>query len=346
MTDVIVISVDDLTYWAGPNSIFSGQIHAPNIQRLAAEGISFSNAYTPEAICNPARTSFFTGLTPNQTGIHSNDQVWYETIEAGTTLPAQFLAAGYDVGGYGKLMHSIALPSDVADDMFSDYVGKTGFDGGGVIGPLPPEVGEEQLADHVTIDNAIGFLRDHTGSDPFMLNVGLVKPHLNWTVPQEYFDLYPLDEIEVPGLVGDDMTNVPAFIRDQLVDSRGHPVPNSVEQAKVFLQGYFASLSYADAQIGRLFDELDATGRWDSTTIVLWSDHGYHLGDRGNLWGKFTLWEEATKVPLIFKLPDGAQGGRVVDDVVNLVDVYPTLTDLAGIDTPDGLSGDSLKSFV
>ncbi|MGL6210084.1 MAG: sulfatase-like hydrolase/transferase, partial [Paracoccaceae bacterium] len=274
MSDVIVISVDDLTYWAGPNSIFSGQIKAPNIQRLAAEGVSFSNAYTPEAICNAARASFWSGLTPDQTSIHSNDQVWYETIDPSTTLSARFLQAGYDVGGYGKLTHSFLLPTSVSSQMYSDFGGKVGFDGTSIVGPLPPGVTEQQMSDHITIDKAIGFLRGHNPSDPFMLNVGLVKPHLNWVVPQEYFDLYPLDEIEVPGLVGDDMSNVPAFIRDQLVDSRGHAVPGSILEAKKFLQGYFASLTYADAQIGRLFDELDATGRWDTTSIVLWSDHG------------------------------------------------------------------------
>lgn len=346
MNDVIVIAVDDLTYWAEPNSIFSSQIHAPNIKRLAGEGVSFSNAYTPEAICNAARTSFYTGLTPSQTGVHANDQVWYEAINPATTLTARFLQAGYDVGGFGKLTHSYDLPTDVAAAMYSEFGGKVGFDGTGTYGPLPPGVTEDQLSDHITIDRAISFLQDHDPSDPFMLNVGLVKPHLGWVVPQEYFDLYPLDEIEVPGLVGDDMSNVPAFIRDQLVDSRGHAVPNSVEQARLFLQGYFASLSYADAQIGRLFAELEATDSWDSTTIMLWSDHGYHLGDRDNLWGKFTLWEEATKVPFVIKLPEGENGGLVVDDVVNLVDAYPTLLDLAGLAIPQGLAGDSLKSLL
>ncbi len=346
MQDMIVIAVDDLTYWAGPNTIFSSQIIAPNIQRLAAEGVSFSNAYTPEAICNPARTSFWSGLSPNKTGIHANDQVWFENIDPSTTLSARFLQAGYDVGGFGKLTHSYDLPVSVWQNMYSEFGGKVGFDGTGTVGPLPPGVTEAQLSDHITIDRAINFLDNHDPSDPFMLNIGLVKPHLGWIVPQEYFDLYPLDQIVVPGLVGDNMANVPAFIRDQLVDSRGHPVPDSVERAKEFLQGYFASLSYADAQIGRLFDELDATGRWDTTTILLWSDHGYHLGDRDNLWGKFTLWEEATKVPFVFKLPDSAHGGRVVDDVVNLVDAYPTLLDLAGLNIPSGLSGDSLKSLL
>ena len=346
MSDMIVIAVDDLTYWAGPNTIFSSQIIAPNIQRLATEGVSFSNAYTPEAICNPARASFWSGLSPNKTGIHANDQVWYENIDPTTTLTARFLQAGYDVGGFGKLTHSIDLPPSVWQGMYSEFGGKVGFDATNTYGPLPPGVTESQMSDHITIDRAISFLDNHDPSDPFMLNIGLVKPHLGWVVPQEYFDLYPLEQIVVPGLVGDDMSNVPAFIRDQLVNSRGHTVPDSVARAKEFLQGYFASLSYADAQIGRLFDELDATGRWDTTTIMLWSDHGYHLGDRDNLWGKFTLWEEATKVPFVFKLPDSAHGGRIVDDVVNLVDAYPTLLDLAGLNIPPGLSGDSLKSLL
>ena len=348
MANTIVISVDDLTYWAGPQTLYSDQVRAPNIQRLTDMGVSFTNAYTSEAICNPARTSFFSGLTPNITGVHVNNQAWYEHVSPADTLTAHFLRAGYDVAGFGKLLHTQDLPEDIHRQMYSHFAPVSGFQNGasGFVQPLPGDVSEESMADHVSIDRAIAFLEGQDADTPFMLNVGLVKPHLNWVVPQEYFDLYPLDTIVVPGLVGDDMSNVPAFIRDQLEDSRGHPTPDNVLQAKKFMQGYLASLSYADAQIGRLLAALDAAGSFDDTTIMLWSDHGYHLGDRDNLWGKFTLWEEATKVPFVIKLPGNAQAGAVVDDVVNLVDAMPTLLDLAGLDIPDGLSGDSLVPLL
>ncbi|NUB46496.1 sulfatase-like hydrolase/transferase, partial [Fertoebacter nigrum] len=350
MANTVIISVDDLTYWVGAHTLYSAQVKAPNIQRLADMGVSFTNAYTPEAICNPARTSFFSGQTPNVTGVHANDQAWHEHVAPAATLAAHFLRAGHDVAGFGKLLHTLDLPEDVYSQMFSHYAPVSGYQGGApatsFVQPLPPGVAETALADHVTISRAIDFLQNHDGDAPFLLNVGLVKPHLNWVVPKAYFDLYPLSQIVVPGLVGDDMSQVPAFIRDQLVDSRGHPTPDSVIGAKLFMQGYLASLSYADAQIGRLFAALDAAGSFDDTTIMLWSDHGYHLGDRDNLWGKFTLWEEATKVPFVIKLPGNAQAGAVVDDVVSLVDAMPTLLDLAGLDIPDGLSGDSLVPLL
>jgi arylsulfatase A-like enzyme/Ca2+-binding RTX toxin-like protein len=348
VTGFLILSVDDLTYWAGQQTLFSSGIHAPNIRRLAEAGVSFTNAYTPEAICNPARTSFWSGKTPIVTGVHANDQAWHESVPPSETLMAHFLRAGFDVAGYGKLLHSLALQDDIAGQMFSHYAPVTGLrtHDGKTIGLLPETVPGMDMADHVTVDAALAFLRAQDADRPFMLNVGLIKPHLPWIVPKEFFDLYPLHSIAVPGLVGDDMSGVPAFIRDQLIDSRGHATPNNVKQAKIFLQGYLASLSYADAQIGRLLAELDASGRFEGTTILLWSDHGYHLGDRDNLWGKFTLWEEATKVPFVFKLPGNAQAGRVVDDVVNLVDAFPTLLDLANIAQPDDLSGNSLLPLL
>ena len=263
MTNLIVLGVDDLTYWVGANTLFSGQLHAPNLQRLADSGVNFTNAYTPEAICNPARTSFFSGQTPDVTGVHANDQAWYEYVDPSDTLPAAFLAAGYEVGGYGKLMHGPELPPTITDQMYSEYVPLSGYENEApkAIQPLPEGVDEDDLADHRTIDAAIDFLNAQGDGVPFMLNVGMVKPHLSWVVPQEYYDLYPLEDIEVPGLVGDDLSNVPAFIRDQLVDSRGHPRPHTEENAKLFMQGYMASISCADAQIGRLFDALGVQSR-------------------------------------------------------------------------------------
>jgi len=350
MTNLVIVSVDDLAYWIGSSSVFSGGVHAPNLQKLAASGITFSNAYTPEPLCNAARTSFFTGLSPNVTGVHSNTQSWLDQVAPASTLPAIFKQHGYDSAGFGKVLHNFTLPASAVQAMFTHYAPVSGYQGGApatsFLQPLPAGVREQQLTDHVTIDQAIAFLDARNPSKPFVLNVGLVKPHLDWIVPQEYFDLYPLEHIQVPGLVGDDMSGVPAFIRDQLVDSRGHATPNDVHQAKLFVQGYLASVSYADAQLGRLLDKLAAAGLYDDSVITFWSDNGYHLGDRANSWGKFTLWEEAAKVPLIVKLAGNERAGTILDDVVNLVDAMPTLLGLAGLTVPPGLSGDSLVPLL
>ncbi len=230
--------------------------------------------------------------------------------------------------------------------MFSEYLPLSGYFHGApateYVQPLPPELTEEDMADPIAVDAALAFLGSLEGGEDFMLNLGLVKPHTSWVVPQEYFDLYPLDQIVVPGLEGEDVSGIPAFILDQI--PRGTPA--SADDARLWMQGYLASVSHADAQLGRLLDELEASGQFDNTNIVLWSDHGYHFGDHNGLWHKFTLWEEATRAPLVIKTAGNMNAGAVVDDVVSLVDIYPTLCDLAGLPRPDHLEGDSLLPLV
>ncbi|WP_146348173.1 sulfatase-like hydrolase/transferase [Phaeobacter marinintestinus] len=347
MSKIIVISVDDLAQWAGPSSAYSSQVLTPNIDRLLDAGVNFSNAYTPEAICNAARTATLSGLMPHNTGVHSNLQHWADHVTPEQTWPAVFLAEGYEVGGFGKLLHDNQIAPSLVQVMFSDYQRFEGYKNGhpatSLAQPLPDTLDESDMADTITIDYAIEFLEEN-GGDDFLLNVGLFKPHLSWVVPQKYFDLYPIEDIVVPGLDGDDLSGVPAFILDQLPE-RG-TVPETIETAKEFMQGYLASVSYVDAQLGRLLDALEEDGLFDDTNIVLFSDHGFHLGDHDNTWGKFTLWEEAAKVPLIIKAAGNVNGGTQVDDIVNLVDVYPTIAEMAGLTPPDNLDGDSLLSLV
>ncbi len=347
MTKMIVISVDDLAQWAGPASAYAAQVQTPNIDRLLATGVNFTNAYTPEAICNAARTATLSGMMSHNTGVHSNTQAWEDYVHPDQTWPAMFLQAGYDVGGFGKILHDKSIPDHLVARMFSDYHMLDGYTAGhpatSLAQPLPDVLSEADMADTITVDHALAFLDAH-GDGDFLLNVGLFKPHLSWVVPQEYFDLYPIEDIIVPGLDGDDLSDVPAFILDQL-PSRG-TVPETIEKAKEFMQGYLASVSYVDAQIGRLLDGLEQGGLFDDTNIVLWSDHGFHLGDHDNTWGKFTLWEEAARVPLIIKTAGNENAGAQVDEVVNLVDLFPTLADMAGLTPPDHLDGQSLMPLV
>lgn len=344
--NVVVISIDDLAQWAAPGSNLYGQVQTPNIDRLVGDGVTFTNAYTPVAICNPARTSTFSGLMPNTTGVHFNKQDWVDFVEPEDTYPGHFFDAGYQVGGFGKLFHHVS--PDVASEMFTEYVGVSGYHSGAPASqpaqPLPDGLDESDMTDTITVDAAISYLQTLSDSAPFMMNLGLIKPHTDWVVPQEYFDLYPIDQIEVPGLVDDDLSDVPAFIVDQL-PGRGK-TPNSVDEAKAFMQGYLASVSYVDAQIGRFLDSLEAADKYDDTHIVLWSDHGFHLGDHDDTWGKFTLWEEATKVPLVVKTAGNHNAGNEVDDIVNLIDVFPTLGALTGVEMPDHLEGDSLLPLI
>lgn len=344
--NVVIIAIDDLAQWVAPGSNLYGQVKTPNMDRLVGDGVTFTNAYTPVAICNPARTSVLSGQMPDTTGVHFNRQNWEDYVSPQDTWPAHFLEAGYDVSSFGKLFHLVN--QNTVDQLFTEYQPLSGYYNGApateYVQPLPDELTEADMADTIAVDAAIDYLDRMSGDTPFMMNVGLVKPHVNWVVPQEYFDLHPIEDIVVPGLDGDDLSDVPDFIVEQL-PSRGKS-PTSVQEAKEFMQGYLASVSYADAQIGRFLDALEAAGQYDDTHIVLWSDHGYHLGDHDDTWGKFTLWEEATKVPLVIKAAGNANAGTEVDDVVNLIDIFPTICDLTGRPQPDHLEGDSLMSLV
>ena len=346
MQNTVVISIDDLAQWIAPGGDLYGQVKTPNIDRLMSDSVTFSNAFTPVALCNPARTSVLSGQMPDTTGVHTNGQRWFEYVDPSETWMAQFLDAGATVGSFGKVFHG-NMPASVSNQLFSDYLPLTGYFSGApateYVQPLPPELSEEDLSDEIAVDAAIDFLDGLGPNEEFMLNVGIVKPHTSWVVPQEYFDMYPLEDIVVPGLVGDDLSDVPAFILEQIPQGQ---TPATAEDAKLWMQGYLASVSYADYQIGRLLDEMQANGQYDDTNIVLWSDHGYHLGDHDGVWHKFTLWEEATRAPLVIKGAGNPNAGAVVDDVVSLVDIYPTLTDLAGLPAPAHLEGDSLAPLV
>ena len=346
MATTIVISIDDLAQWIAPGGDLFGQVRTPNIDRIMGSGVTFANTFAAEALCNPSRTATMSGMMPDTTGVHSNGQAWYQHVEPGQTWMAQFLDAGATVGVFGKVFHG-NMPASVANAITSENLPLSGYYSGApataYVQPLPPGLTEDDLADEIAMDAALDFLAARAPGEDVMLNVGLVKPHTSWVVPQAYFDLYPLDEVVVPGLVGEDMSDVPAFIREQLPHG---PLPATADDARLWMQGYMASVSYADVQVGRLLDRLDATGNFDDSNIILWSDHGYHLGDHDGNWHKFTLWEEATRAPLVIKPAGNANAGTFVDDIVSLIDIYPTLTDLAGLPRPAHLEGDSLMPLV
>ena len=205
--------------------------------------------------------------------------------------------------------------------------------------------GDLKFRDYKNTSSAINFLNDFDGavSQNFFLGVGIYKPHTDWVVPKEYFDLYPLSEIKLPTFIEDDLSDVPVFMKD-LVNNFHDQVLAADKWAEI-VQGYLASVSFADAMIGRVLDALKDNGLEDDTTIVLWSDHGYHLGDKEK-WHKFTLWEEAARAPLIIVDPEVGEAGQKVDQVVELLDIFPTVLDLAGVAPASWAEGDSLVSLM
>lgn len=365
--DILFIAVDDLNDWVGPLGGHS-QAKTPNIDLLAARGMTFANAHTPATQCNPARTALLTGMPPHTTGVYDNNADWRneKAFEGVSTLPRFFRDNGYATFGGGKIFHAHTF-SPVG---FIGYNDQQAWDG------FYPSL-ERQLAEEIrpmnyplnendvmplfdwgpvaADDRAMGdgqvveYIADKLTIDmdgPRFLAAGIFRPHLPWYVPQHYFDLHPLEEIRLPEVIENDLADVPPMGNREVMSSRemhGWVVDSGTWAEGV--QGYLASMSFADAMVGRLIDELDRSDRAENTIIILWADHGFHLGEKGR-WRKMTLWERSTHTPLIIVAPGVTQAGSRSDEAVSLMDIYPTLTELAALDLPAHVSGQSLVPLL
>ena len=347
MKNVLFLSIDDLNDWTNGLKGYSGRVYTPNLDKLMDSGVTFSNAYSQVAICNPSRTSVLTGKSPLKTQVFNNQTDWEATVDPSETIFGVMKANGYESIGTGKLFHSGA--SDSAEEvMFDDYQylgsDKTGINLDGK--PVGAYNGTAPLTDENRAEYVANYLKDYTPdpNKPLFLSAGFLQPHTDWVVPQKYFDLYPLDSIEVDA-VPNDIADIPQFA----LDNAGQTLPWSQDDVpdlltwKKLIQGYLASISYMDDQVGKVVDALDNSAIADNTSVVLWSDHGYHLGDK-DFWHKFTLWDNAAKAPLIIRDPDLKAPGKVIDDVVELADIFPTVLDLTDVSAA-GLELDG-KSLV
>jgi arylsulfatase A-like enzyme len=365
--DVLFIAVDDLNDWVG---YLGGhpQTLTPNIDRLAARGMAFMNAHSPSALCNPTRTALLTGLRPSTSGIYGNAPDWrtVELFESITTLPKHFRDNGYRTYGAGKIFHAHTF----APGGFAGFNDTSAWDDfyPALDRQLPDEVGPPARPANrnpvartfdwsavVTDDAAMGDgqvvswvgrqLTSDTGMPRFVA-AGIYRPHLPWYVPQKYLDLHPLDRVELPPVRADDLNDVPEIARPGEADAVAvHEWITAEGRWREGVQAYLASVSFADAMVGRLLDALDASGRADNTIIVLWGDHGYHLGEKGR-WHKSTLWEESTHVPLIVVAPGVTTPGSRTSRPVSLMDLYPTLAELAGLEIPQHVEGRSLVPLL
>jgi arylsulfatase A-like enzyme len=346
-------------------------VQTPNIDRLARRGALFSNAHCAAPLCNPSRTALLTGLRPSTTGIYDNEQ-WLRPHRPDiVTLPQHFRAAGYHAAGAGKVFHHVAgfNPPDQWDEfqlqVFDDpwyrriewypwvkkipaparhpFNGIRNFQGEfdwGVLDGAEPEYG-----DTAAVSWASEFLRrSHT--KPFFLAVGLWHPHIPMFAPQKYFDLYPKDRIRLPESPADDLADLPpvgqklaAFRRDE------HQRILQEGKWKDAVQAYLASISFADALIGRMIAALDASSHARNTVIVFWSDNGWHLGEKQH-WHKSTLWERSTHVPVIFAGPGMRDTGKARTQPVSLLDIFPTLVELCGLPAKPEMEGKSLAPLL
>jgi arylsulfatase A-like enzyme len=363
--DVLFIAVDDLNDWVG---YLGGhpQTETPNIDRLAARGMAFMNAHSPSALCNPSRTALLTGLRPSTSGIYGNAPDWrgVEAFARIATLPRHFRDNGYRTLGAGKIFHAHTFGA-------TGYAGYNDTSAWDAFYPaldrqLPDELGpptrpasqspfagldwspvaadDRALGDGQTVAWIERQLGAETGAPRFVA-AGIYRPHEPWYVPPRYFEMHPLESIELPAVRADDLDDVPAAAPAEFSARRIHEWMLSEGKWREGVQAYLASVSFADAMVGRLLDALDASGRADRTIIVLWGDHGFHLGEKGR-WRKSTLWEESTHVPFIVVAPGVTTAGTRSVHAVSLMDIYPTLAELAGLDVPRHVEGRSLVPLL
>jgi arylsulfatase A-like enzyme len=382
--NVLFIAIDDLNDWVGCMGAKTG-IRTPNIDRLARQGTLFTRAYCSAPSCTPSRTSLLTGLAPSSCGVYDNvGYYWRENphLEDARTLPQHFRENGYRTMGGGKLFHCLSWISDsygtsqndpeawdeyypswdqpMPEHVFPEGTRKEGNayvwprvarGPEGDEGPFYPfdwgplDAADTEMSDYQVASWAASELGAEQ-SRPFFLAAGLFLPHMPWFVPKKYFDLYPVDEISVPLAPGDDLDDLPPAGRQMGSGRRGwHEwvVRNGFWPQAV--QAYQASITFVDAQVGRMLDALESGPHADNTVVVLWSDHGFHLGEK-QTWEKFTLWEEAGRIPFIVKAPGLTPAGTRCGVPVSLLDVYPTLSALCGLPHQPELEGEDLSSLL
>lgn len=351
--NVLFIAVDDLNHYAG----FMGrnsQAKTPNIDRLAARGAAFTRAYCTAPACNPSRASVMSGIRPSTSGMYVNSQRWQDFIAEGQGLNHHFRKHGYSTIGMGKIYHekdvSADYPSgwDAYPPVQVDLNGSKGKDRvkkfEAYFTPLIHDLADEDLGDWHTVNFVMSQLK-RAHEEPFFLACGLWKPHLPFVVPKKYYDLFPLDQIELPPHERGDWKDIPTIAHQLHSSNEDHKQMLRDDRWKAAIQSYLAAMAYADMNIGRLIDALDASPYADNTVIVLWSDHGWHLGEKQK-WRKFTLWEEATRTPLICVAPGVTEANTVISHPIDFTAIYPTLCELAGLPIPEHVEGKSLVPLL
>ncbi|MCH2169534.1 sulfatase [Myxococcota bacterium] len=356
--NVLFIVADDLNTALGTYG--HPQVQSPHIDRLAERGVRFDRAYAQAPICKASRTSFLTGLYPDQTGVVSNTGDFRQRLPDLQTLPQWFRNQGYFTARVGKIFHAnvprdIGTPGEDDPQSWDRAVDPRGRDRddearvfalgnqrnlGATLSWLAAEGSDHEQTDALVASAAIELMREHR-SEPFFIAVGFYRPHTPFIAPRRYFERYPLEEIELVDEPADDLEDIPA----PAWADRPHQQQMNERTRKQALRAYFAAISFVDAQVGRLLDAIDELDLSRRTVIVFVSDHGYHLGEH-RLWQKATLFEPAARVPLIIAAPGAPGNGHSTRGITELVDLYPTLTELSGLPAPEHLVGRSLVGLL
>ena len=367
--NVLFIVIDDLNDWVG---CLKGhpQAKTPNIDRLARSGTLFTRAYCAAPACLPSRAATMTGVAPYRSGCYANSptQTWQDILlPKAVPLPAHLRAGGYETAGAGKIYHHYQNhpaswddfwpsknlqfpPTHVPEKEYQPAFDKKPRPKNWYMefnwGPLDKPV--EETGDWMSMKFVSQKLQEKRDK-PFFLACGIYRPHVPWFVPRKYFEMFPLDKIQLPPKKTDDYSDIPKgaprsgpCVYYKVLDANGYH--------KQAVQAYLASIAYVDDLVGRLLKNLEASGHADNTIVVFSSDHGWHFGEKLT-YRKFTLWEEACRVPLIVSLPKSMRGawrrGASCSAAVNLLDLYPTLVELCGVGPPrQRLDGRSLAPLL
>ena len=355
--NVLFIVVDDLRTELGCYGV--NEIISPNIDRLAKKGVLCHNAYAQYPVCNPSRSSFLSGKRPDDIGIVTNTVPFREILPNLVSLPQLFRQNGYFTAGIGKIFH-LAEPRNGKSVLFEDplsweyfydgmrdasRLGRTGEGRNLTHGKIPwcnwlaAKGDDNDQPDGLNAAAAVRILEEHHDK-PFFMGLGFHKPHDPFVAPQKYFDLYPVDQVQLVAEPADRSKQVPFAI------------PNHTDFAaftdkerREFKRAYQACISFTDAQLGKIFDAMDRLKLWENTIVVLIGDHGYHLGEH-EWWNKVTVYERCAGAPMMLWVP-GAKGmGEPTHALIEFVDLYPTLIDYAGLKAPHLLSGESLRPVM
>jgi iduronate 2-sulfatase len=358
--NVVLIVIDDLAPRLG---CYGAGVPTPVLDHLAREGRRFDRAYCQVSSCSPSRTSFLTGRRPEKTGVLDNLQPPRERLRDAVPLQEHFHAQGYFTARVGKVYHG-PFEEDFAWDVaeHTPYLPEDEANeppprrerlarGGRSLAWTATANDDEDEPDGRTARRVARLIEEHDGR-PFFIAVGFNKPHIPWVAPARYFAENPPEKVALPAEPAEDWTGVPEIAVSRRPPRRpglllsARPEDRDEGLRRQAVAAYDACVSFVDAQVGVVLDALERRGLREKTIIAVVGDHGYHLGDKGGLWRKNTLYEASLRVPLIVAAPGLANPGAAASGLVELVDLYPTLVDLAGLPFPAGLDGTSLKPVL
>ena len=361
--NILFVSIDDINDWIG---VYGGHpdTRTPHLDRFAQRAVTFDAAYTSVPLCHPSRIATMTGMRPSSTGIYTAQQGWREHIPHATHLAEHFRRNGYQTFAAGKVYHNTDRFGEVGEPWLWDEMTLhprslhnpsrdgvlNGLPNAGTFDWSPLDHTPGEFGDGVIVDWCLDRLR-HPRSTPFFMACGLFRPHLPWYAPREFFDMFPPDRVTLPEILPNDLNDIP---------ERGVDMADLLGRYDLVLESglwaeavaaYLACIAFADHLVGRLLDGLAASPHAHNTIVVVWSDHGYHLGEKLH-WDKNALWEEATRIPLMIhvpealRLPGSNSGGRRCPRTVELVDLFPTLADLCGLQALPQFDGRTLSPLL